>query len=441
VVDRLLNHIRTLDLFHPDERIILGVSGGLDSMVMAELFCRAEYKIALAHCNFCLRGDESDADELHVQKFASARNIPFYSKKFDTKFYSKEKGISIQMAARDLRLEWFGQLLSETGFDYFALAHHRDDQIETFFINLLRGTGISGIRGLLPKRGKLIHPMLFLHRKEIIDFANQIKLSYRQDSSNQKTDYLRNKIRHHLIPAIEEVKPGFATVLTKNMEHFLSVEALYKMQIAQYLEEAVKDEGEVKFVSIDFLERAPEKTTVLFEIIRPYGFSYTDADNLVNHIHSESGKVFLSSTHRIIKDRDHFIIESYWREADQDFYISESDNRLNFPVPLCFRSFDRFVGYTIPHNRSQAALDADLLKFPLVLRKWKKGDLFFPQGMKGRKLLSDFFIDRKMSLHQKENTWILVSENEIVWVVGHRIDDRYKVTAETTRVIEFVLER
>jgi tRNA(Ile)-lysidine synthase len=440
VLDKFLNHIRTLGLFHPDERIILGVSGGVDSMVMAELFFRAEFKIALAHCNFQLRGGESDADELHVKKYADSRNIPFYSKKFNTGLYSKEKKISVQMAARDLRLEWFGQLLTETGFDYYAMAHHQDDQIETFFINLLRGTGISGIRGMVPKRGKLIHPMLFLGRKEIVDFAHEIQLPYRQDSSNQKTDYLRNKIRHKIFPAIEAVKPGFASVLNKNMEHFRSVEVLYMLQVENFLKKAVKDEGEVRFVRIDALEQIPEKTTVLFEIIRPYGFSYTDADNLVSHFYSQSGKTFLSPSHRIIKNRDHLIIEPYQREAKEEFYISESDNRIDLPFSLCFQSFDRFVGYKIPHNPSQAAFDADLLKFPLVLRKWKRGDFFFPLGMKHRKLLSDFFIDLKMSIPQKENTWVLASENEIVWVLGHRMDDRFKVTPETTRIIEFVLE-
>lgn len=416
------------------------MSGGVDSMVMAELFFRAEFKIALAHCNFQLRGGESDADELHVKQYADSKNIPFYSKKFDTGIYSKEKRISVQMAAREIRFEWFGQLLTETGFDYYAMAHHQDDQIETFFINLLRGTGISGIRGMVPKKGKLIHPMLFLCRKEIVDFAQEIQLSYRQDSSNQKTDYLRNKIRHKILPAIEAVKPGFATVLTKNMEHFRSVEVLYMMQLDQFVKKAVKDEGDVGFVSIGALEQTPEKITVLFEIIRPYGFSYTDADNLVNHFYSQSGKTFLSPSHRIIKDRDQLIIEPYQREAEEEFYISESDSRINFPVPLWFQFLDRFVGYNLPQIPSRAALDADLLKFPLVLRKWKRGDFFYPLGMKHRKLISDFFIDQKISIPQKENTWILVSENEIVWVLGHRLDDRFKVTTETTRIIEFVLD-
>jgi tRNA(Ile)-lysidine synthase len=441
VLTAFVNHIRVHQLFHPTQKVLLGVSGGVDSMVMAELFKRSGFNFAIAHCNFSLRGSESDDDEEHVKKYSMENEILFFSRRFNVTEYSQQNRISIQMAARELRIQWFEALLKEHNFDFYATAHHQDDQIETFFINLLRGTGISGIRGMPHKQGNLIHPMLFLGRKEINDFAKKNRLQYREDSSNQKTDYLRNKIRHKILPAFEAAGLDFKYRMVNNMQHFRSVEALYRIQINNLIQKVLRDEGDMKFVNIEALNQIPEKITVLFEIIRPYGFGYSDAFEISNHFYAQPGKKFLSSTHRIIKDRDYLIIEPQLEDRLKHFYlIFEEDQGIDFPVTLSFQYFDSSDGYSLPDNPIHAILDAALLKFPLVLRKWNKGDFFYPLGMVNRKLLSDFFIDQKLSIAHKEKVWILTSGNDVVWVVGYRIDDRFKVTAETSRIIEFRLE-
>lgn len=411
-------------------------------MVMAELFHQSGFNFAIAHCNFSLRGSESDEDEALVEKYAMENHIQFFARRFDVRDHSSQHKISIQMAARELRIQWFELLIKEHNFDFYATAHHMDDQVETFFINLLRGTGISGIRGMLPKQGRLIHPLLFLGRKEINDFAKKNRLQYREDSSNQKTDYLRNKIRHIILPAFEAAGLDFKDRMVNNMQHFRAVEALYRLQIKNLIEKVLRDEGDMKFVDIEALNQIPEKITVLFEIIRPYGFGYSDAFEISNHFYAQPGKKFLSSSHRIIKDRDYLIIEPQLEDDTKHCYlIFEEDQIIDIPVALRFQCFDRLDNYRLPNNPLFAALDAGLLKFPLVLRKWNEGDFFYPLGMVNRKLLSDFFIDEKLSISQKEKSWILTSGNDVVWVVGHRIDNRYKVTSGTTRIMEVRQEK
>jgi tRNA(Ile)-lysidine synthase len=437
VLSDFINNIRLNNLVDSMQKILLGVSGGIDSMVMTELFRRSGFNISIAHCNFGLRGRESDHDEAFVRNYATGHNITFYSSRFDVPGYSRQKKLSIQMAARELRIEWFESLLKDNGLDYYATAHHLDDQVETFFINLLRGTGISGIRGMLHKQGHLIHPMLFIGRPEIMEFALANKIPFREDSSNLKKDYFRNKIRHELIPLVKKLIPDYRHILTGNIEHFRSVEILYRIQIDNLCKDAVHYEGSGTYVKIDRLMMLPEKATVLFEMIRPFGFNYTVAVDLVNHLRSQPGKQFYSQTHRIIKDREHLIIEPITDQTRDVFFIYEHDTFVDEPVSMRIKACSRGPGYMIPEDFAHAALDADLLHFPLVLRRWEKGDFFYPLGMKSKKLVSDFFIDQKLSISQKDDVWLLTSGGEIAWIIGLRIDDRFKITPETTRVIEF----
>ncbi len=436
MLDRFNSYIINKKLFKKDDQILLAVSGGIDSVVMTELFNLAGIKFAIAHCNFGLRGEESDGDELFVKELAQKKKVGIFIKRFETENYSAEQKISIQMAARKLRVDWFEDLIKESGFSYYATAHQLDDQIETFFINLFRGTGISGLHGILPKQGNLIHPLLFVYRKEIEEFVKLNNLEYREDSSNIKTDYTRNKIRHNLIPVIKDINPEYAEILSKNISRLRQAEEIYKHQVQNISDKIlIKDKEAIKISVAELLKLHPLET-YLFELISPFYFNYSDVKDIINSLDSTSGKQFFSSTHRIIKDREYLIIEESSKKDNTiqpEYYISTNDSFINFPVKLRISRFIKPVNFVPSKETSIAFLDEDKLKFPLKIRKWKTGDYFYPLGMNKKKLLSDFFIDNKFTIPEKEKTWIITSNNQIVWIVGFRIDNRFRVTESTER--------
>src|ERR1035437_212226 len=321
-------YIKKEKLFNPSKKILLTVSGGIDSIVMCELFHQAKLNFGIAHCNFQLRDDESDNDELFVEKLAEKYAVPFHSVSFDTSSYSKKNKLSIQVAARQLRYNWFEETREQFNYNFIATAHHLDDSIETFFINLIRGTGISGLHGILPKQGKIIRPILFTTKKEIESFAKKNKLKHREDSSNASDKYVRNKIRHHIIPALKELNPNLESTIKNNIQHLRDVEQIYKKEIENKRSKLIKQEKNSFIISISQLKRLTPLSTYLFEFLKPYNFNATVANEILESLDAESGKQFLSETHRILKDRDSLILEARQKIQDSKFHVKKNQKEL-----------------------------------------------------------------------------------------------------------------
>jgi tRNA(Ile)-lysidine synthase len=426
-------------LFHRGEKIILAVSGGIDSVVMAELFSASGFDFAIAHCNFKLRGDESDRDELFVRELAKEKKVKCFVKEFNTEEYAEKNKLSIQMAARQLRYDWFESLIGQEGFLYYASAHHHDDQIETFFINLFRGTGISGLHGIKPKQGKLIRPLLFAQRIEIEGFAAKNGIAFREDSSNQKNDYLRNDIRHNLIPVLQKIKPDFADVMEQNISRFSQAEDIYRNEIKTQKKRIVRIEDKEVKIDIEKLKLLYPLETYLYEFLVPYGFSFANTHDIIDSLYSEPGRKFLSNSYVLIRDREYLIIrkeKSGIEDSNKEYKIKLLDKIISEPLKLKLDKFERTSDFTFIKDKKTASLDFGKLTFPLTLRKWKKGDYFSPLGMTNKKLLSDFFTDNKFSLFEKEDTWLLLSDDKIVWVIGHRIDNRFKIDKSTKNIFQ-----
>lgn len=436
MLQQFKDFIRKENLFSREDRILLAVSGGMDSVAMAELFHRSGQSFAIAHCNFNLRGEESDLDEHFTEKLARRYKRPFYSRRFETASYAREHGISIQMAARELRYAWFSEVCSLEGYRYVATAHHLDDQMETFFINLTRSTGIGGLHGILPRQGILVRPMLFTGRKEIEAFIRENHLAYREDSSNTETKYLRNKIRHELIPVLREIQPEFPRLLSENIERIRDAETIYRKADEEAKPVLLKAESDRFLIPIPELKKRKPEATFLFEILSPFGFNYRTVKNIAAALDDPPGIAFFSPTHRLIKDRKNLILTGIKTpEPLPSYMIPVKASRLDQPVSLTLKRTRDIKKLRILPDKDRAYLDMAKLSFPLVLRKWKPGDLFYPFGKDRRKKVSDFFIDEKVPVPDKEKCWILCSGNKIAWVVGHRIDNRFRITTRTREAL------
>ena len=439
MIQGFTSFIEEKHLFTLENRLLLTVSGGLDSVVMAELFRQSGYHFGIAHCNFQLRGEESDQDEEFVEELAKRYNVPFFTNRFLTTNYAKEQKISIQMAARELRYAWFEEVREQEGFDYIATAHHRDDQIETLFINLLRGTGIAGLHGIPMKKGALVRPLLFASREMIEHTAKAKQLTYREDSSNSSLKYTRNKIRHQLIPLLNSIQPDFAGNISSTINRISDTESILRPYIDKTRKRLVRKKKSQWLINVEDLEKLQPLQAWLYELLLPYGFNEATIHDLVSSLHGESGKSFLSSEYRIVKDRDNLILTKRSTTEsleDQVEYIIESDEKnCTQPIQLKFQSAVKTPDYQISGDKNRATLDKAKVSFPLTIRKWKPGDSFHPYGMNKRKKLSDFFIDEKISIPEKEKIWLLCSGSKIIWVIGHRIDHRYRVTSRTTDML------
>jgi len=423
-------------LFSGPDRVLLAVSGGMDSMTMAELFSLSGFNFAMVHCNFKLRASEADADEVFVRQAAEKYGVECHVRSFNTSEISEDTGHSVQMIARDLRYTYFEEIAVQHGYDHIATAHHLDDQIETFFINLTRGCGIGGLHGIPVRKGKIIRPMLFAHRKDIETFVDDHKLTYREDFSNKSSKYLRNKIRNELMPLFLEINPSFAEEMGANINRLSETEDIFKQFVAQKRAEVSNQDGGVVSIDIDQLRELQPMPTFLYEFISEYGFKEADVSNIINALDGISGKKFLSPTHQLIIDRKMILISSLQNDKqDEDLFIAKEISIVDKPLKLIFEKHPA-VEYSIPTDKNIASLDLDKLSFPLLLRKWKQGDAFIPLGMNNHKKLSDFFIDEKFSLFDKEETWVICSGDEIVWIVGHRIDDRYKITIDSRKILQ-----
>jgi tRNA(Ile)-lysidine synthase len=432
--------IQERQLIEPDASLLLTNSGGIDSMVLTHLVAGAKIPFALAHCNFGLRGYESDADEQFVHKTALNYGVAFHVTRFNTKEFAADNKLSIQEAARILRYNWFEKLLPKSGCGLYATAHHFDDQIETFFINLFRGTGISGLRGIAPKNGNCIRPLLFATRAEIEAFARFHRIEYREDSSNSSDDYLRNRIRRHVIPSLDSTKPDFRSGFSQTLDILRGTEVFLFEKIEQLKKEVLFKEGENFRVDLNKLAAQNPIDFVLFEILRHFGFNADTVKALAESAKTTSGKVFLSPSYKIVTGRGEFWImplhaeNTHFNSADK--FINEDASSLETPIPLSFEKLTKNQNFKIDQRPEIAQLDFDKLKFPLLLRKPVEGDYFYPLGMKGKKKLSDFFIDQKFSPVQKQKARVLVSDEKIVWLVGQRIDERFKITPSTKTVFK-----
>ena len=403
-----------------DGRIILALSGGIDSMVLADMLLKSKTDFVLAHCNFHLRGEESDGDEQFVREFAERNGLTIYVKQFDTMAYAKEHGISIEMAARDLRYAWFEELRQQLGYDKIAVAHHADDQLETFFINLLRGAGIRGLKGMQPVNGNIIRPLLDKSREEIHQYAIENGIKWREDHTNAETQFLRNKIRHELLPVIDGIsKEGRASIL-KSISHLASENELYRELVDEKLFQIVKKDGEVQKTS----HLSPLTSQLLFEWLRDYGFNSDQVHFIYEAMNGQPGTSFFSPTHKVTIERDGVELTP----------ICQHDKT---QVELVYEQHPNDDNFVIDKSPEVAQLDYDKLTFPLKLRMWQAGDRFYPLGMKGSRLLSDFMKDLKLTTRQKEECQVLTTaKDEIVWVVGRRVDERFKVTDKTKSILK-----
>jgi tRNA(Ile)-lysidine synthase len=438
-------YIRKQKLFPARARILLTVSGGVDSVVMCALFKQAGISFGIAHCNFQLRGKESEEDELFVEALAESYAVPYHSISFDTSSFAKKNKLSIQAAARQLRYAWFAELKTQFGYHSIATAHHRDDSIETFFVNLVRGTGISGLHGILPRQGDIIRPLSFCGKAEILAFAKANKLKYREDSSNASEKYVRNKIRLKLLPLLKELNPDIQNTLVETIQRLQETEEVFNNEIRDKRKKLVRRKKETVVIQLKALKELWPLTAYLFQLLKPYGFKGAALNGIINAFDGTSGKQFFSDTHRLIKDRKELIITPRSREkpgappeeknTSAVLKVKKGQKEIvSGELKLTFKSSLSTPGFKVPASKKVAALDQDKIAFPLELRRWKEGDTFQPLGMKGKKKLSDYFTDRKFSIPRKENTWLLCSGENIIWIVGERIDDRFKIDLKTKKI-------
>ncbi|MEZ7497789.1 tRNA lysidine(34) synthetase TilS [Flavobacterium sp. Arc3] len=436
MLDRLKNHIAQNFPFLENKKLLLATSGGLDSIVMAHLFKRLDYAVALAHCNFQLRGLESFGDQNFVQDFASANNIPMFLTQFDTEAFAKDYKLSTQVAARDLRYNWFYELLETEEFDYVLTAHHADDNIETFLINLSRGTGLEGLVGIPAQNDKIIRPLLLFSREEIANYADENNIEWREDSSNASDKYLRNKIRHDLVPLLKELNPQFISSFQKTQSYLQESQAMVEDASIMVYQQVAKQEEDGIYFDLNQLRKLPNYTSYLYQWLHEFGFSAWD--DIYDLVESQSGKYVFSAEFRLLKDRDLLILSPIdLSNSNEEYFIDEGTEDVKIPLKLSLCKVDAIY---IPTNTA-IFVDQNKLEFPLVLRRWNEGDNFQPFGMDGKsKKVSKLFKDEKLSLLEKENVWILWSGTEIVWVVGVRQDERFKIDNKTQNILKIELE-
>ena len=435
---KVQSYIEKHQLLLADRPVLLGVSGGTDSVVLLHILQALGYECIIAHCNFHLRMEESNRDEAFVRNLASRYCLKAYFVDFQTTEYAQQEKISIEMAARDLRYSWFADLLVQTGAQAIAVAHHADDSIETMLLNLIRGTGLKGITGIQPRNQQVVRPLLSCSRDEIEAYRRQHQLEYVEDSTNIQTDYRRNKIRHELLPLLEQINPSVRQTLYNSIHYFQGAYCLYNEHITQIAEKlsAVQSDGRV-VIDIQGLLQQVDVATVLYELISPYGFNSSQLDDIVQALGSESGKTFYSETHRIVKDRASLIISAKADSKENLYIISQPDCTVRIPYPLRVSTLAVDASFVVSKSAEKIQLDAENILFPLTIRSWQEGDWFVPFGMKHRKKLSDFFIDLKLSIADKEKVQLLCSGDTILWVIGYRTDNRFRVQPQTSQVIQF----
>jgi tRNA(Ile)-lysidine synthase len=417
------------------DRILLAVSGGVDSVVMAHLFAESDHTCAIAHCNFQLRGLDSDEDEEFVRRLAARLEMPLYVERFDVEREMQDRGISLQMAARDLRYAWFGDLLDAHGYSSLATAHNLNDSVESFFLNLSRGTGIRGLTGIPVRNRRVIRPLRFAGRKEIEAYALAKGIQFREDASNRETKYQRNKIRHDVIPHMETLQPDFVQIMAGNMKRLEETLSLAEGAVEATKAKLFRKDGEVIRISVEALSALSPQATWIYELFSPYGFSRQQCEGILGIMDARPGKRSLSSSHQLYKDREELILVRNNPGGFARYYLDSPEKFSSLPFAMDVEVLDREQLGEIPREASMACLDYHEIEFPLTIRHWHPGDYFYPLGMNQMKKLSDFFVDEKVPVPEKESTWILASGRKIVWIMGRRIDHRFRITEATRRVL------
>jgi len=430
MLDRIQDFIEKNNLFSHRDKLILAISGGRDSVFLFHVLNKLNYNFELAHCNFKLRSEESDIDEIFVNKLAKNYAIKLHVKCFETSVYAKKNSLSIQMAARNLRYEWLNKLKYKTNAKYIITAHHKDDNVETFFINLFRGTGVKGLLAINKKNKDIVRPLLFLSREEINSYINLNNISYREDSSNSSNKYVRNLIRNEIIPKIKEINPSIQNTITNNIATFSQFYEVYSQKINEIKSSIINNEPPYYSINIEDLKKIFPKEIYLHELLSPFGFN--NVRPILNALYSQSGKKFISKKYMLLIDRKKIILKKHDGFKNEIYFIEKNTCNIQHPINMDFFLSENM---DIAKEDNLANIDFDLLEFPLILRRWINGDRFIPLGMKNFKKLSDFFIDKKLTLFDKNEAWVLCSaNNDIVWVIGYRIDNRYKLTKKTKKV-------
>jgi tRNA(Ile)-lysidine synthase len=456
--NRFIEYNKEKNFFQKNDRLLLAVSGGVDSVVLCELCKQANFPFEIAHCNFQLRGEESERDETFARSLAKKYDVKIFVIKFNTKEYATQNKVSIQVAARELRYNWFEELLTagdqqpntagqqqtpdiKHRASYLLTAHHANDNIETLLMNFFKGTGIKGLQGILPRQGNIIRPLLFAKKEEILQFAKENNLSFVEDSSNSSDKYTRNYFRHQLIPAIQKVFPQVQENLLNNIERYREIEVLYSQSVFLHKKKLLEIKGNEIHIPVLKLLKAEPLKTIIYEIIKDYGFTAHQTGEVLSLLKSGSGKYISSSTHKIIRNRDWLIIAPVNTLEAHHIVINEEDKEIDFEEgKLRIKNYELKMEKP-PCSDFIATLDADNINFPLLLRRWEQGDYFYPLGMLHKKKLSKFFIDQKLSVNDKEKIWVIESNKKIIWIVGKRIDDRFKITDKTKKILSIELRQ
>ena len=446
MVQAFIQYIEQETLFTAQEKILLAVSGGLDSVVMAHLFHQAGFNFGIAHCNFQLRGTDADEDAIFVQQLAQRLGVPFFLEQFDTLAISQTKQQSIQLVARELRYGWLENTRQQFGFQYIATAHHQLDQVETVLLNLVKGCGIRGLHGIPLKRGLIIRPMLFSTKAEILAYAKDQDIQYREDASNAETKYDRNLVRLKVIPALQKLNPSLEKTFHENIQRFIEIEKIYQNYMTQWRSEHFKKEHDLYIIDMNALRNVEAANTILYECLRPFGFNSDQCRQILKSVgQSNTGRRFNSISHEALLDRGRLLIREKTKKEQASknrIWIESGNQDFEHPsIQLEFKTHHQKPS-EIPRNQAEAWLDLEKLSFPLVLRKWEPGDKFAPLGMPGQhRKLQDFFSDLKLSQFEKEEIWLLESEGNILWIVGLRIADWAKITPQTTKCLQIKLKR
>lgn len=424
----------------PGTRLIAGVSGGVDSVVMLHVLSTLGYACVVAHCNFHLRGEESNRDEDFVRALAKKYQLPFLKIDFDTREYARQQKISIEMAARDLRYAWFEKIRAEQNAAAIAVAHHADDSVETFLMNLMRGSGLRGLKGIEPKNGNIIRPLLYCTRNKVETYARENGLKSVFDSTNADTDFLRNKIRLELLPLLAEFNPSIRQTLAETIGRLQGTWKVFENNIEKIAQEITFIRNGNLYIDIKKLQCQPDVPTVLFELLQPYRFHTDVVNQIVENLEDTSGTQFQADGYLLIKDREYLILSEEKEPESFETEISTEITEINTPIHLIFNKKEKKEDFIVSKTAEKAHVDFDKLRFPLKLRAWRAGDVFYPFGMTQSKKVSDFLIDEKVNVLEKQQIRVLVSGNDIVWIVGMRVDNRFRVTDDTENVLEMVIK-
>lgn len=445
-----IDFIQQNQLFYSSDKLLLAVSGGIDSVVLAHIAKEAGQQFSIAHCNFRLRGEESERDEAFVRELAGTLEVPLYIRHFDTKQYAEAQKVSIQVAARDLRYNWFRAILdgkaaadlqegipeTEAPYQYLLTAHHQGDNIETVFMNFCKGTGIAGLKGILPRQERIIRPLLFASREDILTYARQHQLAWVEDSSNDETKYTRNYFRKVILPSVEKIYPQVRGNISANIERIREAAELYDQAVALAKKKMVEIHGTEVRVPVLKLAKSSPRRTLIYEIIKEYGFTAHQAEEVEKLLTSETGRYISSATHRILRNRAWLVISPLEIIKDQVVVVNRGENEVLFSESRLLLKWLEGENVKFASDNNIAVLDAKEIQFPLILRKWKEGDYFYPLGLRKKKKLARFFIDQKLSKNEKEKVWVVESHKKIVWVIGYRIDDRFKITPSTQKALQ-----